>query len=357
MKLVKSNQFKKLLLSAAIVSVVSACSSTKEVSDTAAPGLQPAKLFANLPDYCPTPDAFAIAPNGDLTLSCVNYSQKGRYPGVLLNITNQGKVTKLADLTPSNGKGKVRPMGIAYAPDGSLYICDNQGGNQARLLRLTFKGNQVASTEVVAYGMSSPNGLRYHDGALYLTQLRLPKMKSKGMASGLYRFKTTDRNIKVSSNGSSEHLIFSADTLNPDRAFGLDGLVFDSKGNLFTGNLGDGIIYKLKLNNQGKVVEQEVFATVPKNVGPDGINIDAEDNLYLAGFLNNQIIKITPQKQVSVIADYPDNDGSNGQIDQPADLIVYNDKLVISNFDLMKGKGIVNTKDDKQARISYIPLK
>ena len=31
-----------------------------------------AKLFTELPNYCPTPEAFDIAPDGSLTLSCPN---------------------------------------------------------------------------------------------------------------------------------------------------------------------------------------------------------------------------------------------------------------------------------------------
>ncbi|MCG8606532.1 hypothetical protein MJD09_16305, partial [bacterium] len=42
-----------------------------------------AKLFATLPDYCPTPDAFAIAPDGTLTLSCPNFADTSKN-GVLL---------------------------------------------------------------------------------------------------------------------------------------------------------------------------------------------------------------------------------------------------------------------------------
>lgn len=36
--------------------------------------LQKSELFKILPDYCPTPDGMAVAPNGDLILACPNFA-------------------------------------------------------------------------------------------------------------------------------------------------------------------------------------------------------------------------------------------------------------------------------------------
>ncbi len=342
---------------AVVISLALVEGSTAYANTEAVESLFTSKLFSNLPDSCPTPDAFAIAPDGALTLSCPNFAnQNGSKPGTLLRLSPEGEVSSVGVLLDSNNQNNIRPMGLAYAPDGSLFIADNQGKNKGRLLRVTFVDGQIDKTEVVAKGMSSPNGLRYYDGALYLTQLQLPKVKGPHISSGIYRFNENDRNINVSSDGSSPNLIFLDQTQNVDRKFGLDGLVFDSKGALYATNLGDGIVYKLTLNLEGKVVAREIYATVHNSIGPDGMAIDSEGNLYLAGFITNQVIKIDTKRNVSVLAKYPDNDGSNGQLDQPADLIVYQEKLIISNFDLMKGKGITNKGHSKPYTISYIEL-
>lgn len=315
-----------------------------------------AKLFALLPDYCPTPDALAIAPDGSLTLSCPNYVDNDM-PPVLMRISPKAVINKLASIPGITDGTFARPVGIAYAPDGSLYVCDNQGKQQARILQLTFKNDSLISTVVIAEGLNSPNGIRYYKGALYITQPQLPKFKTSKLTSGVYRFSETDRNIKVNNDSTDTTLIFTAQTQNPDRQFGLDGLVFDKKGNLLVGDFGDGIIYQLRLNENGKVQKTKVFARLPNNAGIDGMCFDINDNLYVAGFSQNQIFKIDSQKNISIIAQYPDNDGSDGGLDQPADVIVYGTKLVISNFDLMVQKGMINSKHSKPYTLSYMSIK
>lgn len=316
--------------------------------------LQPAKLFVKLPDYCPTPDAFDIAPDGSLTLSCPNFADRTQ-PGVLVRISKDGKVSKLIDVPVLEETGKSQPMGIAYDEEGALYVCDNQG-NKGRILKLTFEGVKLINTEIVAHGFNSINGIRYYKGSVYVTQTALPKLKKNKVVGGLYSFKITDRNIKVENNETDKNLIYTSITQNPDRQFGLDGLVFDKKGNLLVGNLGDATIYKLSITPDGKVSNEEVYAKLPISAAPDGINIDNEGNLYVAGFAQNQIFKVDNNRKVTLMAQYPDNDGSNGGLDQPADLIVYGDKLIISNFDLMVAKGMVNTKHSKPYTLSYIDL-
>ncbi|MDO6422562.1 SMP-30/gluconolactonase/LRE family protein [Saccharophagus degradans] len=332
-------------------SALTACSTQQATSPETYVNMQPGKLFADLPDSCPTPDAFAINPKGGLTLSCPNFAD-GSKPGMLLHLSDDGEVSEIGTI-PGH---RARPMGLAWGDDGALYVANNAGKHQGSVLRLSFNGNKIEEVEVVATGLSSPNGLRYYNGQLYLTQLQLPKAKTPKLSSAIYRFKSTDRNIQIASDLSSNHILFKTQTQNPSRQFGLDGLVFDSKGNLFVGDFGDAKIYKLELNSSGELTSSSVFAQLPLTTGIDGLAIDNKDNLYLAGFLQNQIYKVNTKGTYSLIADYDDNDGSNGQIDQPADVIVYNNKLFISNFDLMKGPGMINSGHSKPYTISYIDL-
>ncbi len=325
--------------------------------------LEGGQLFATLPDYAPTPDAFAIAPDGSVILSCPNFADTSQQ-GVLLRLSKDGnKITKITNTPILQSTKKAHFMGLTFDDKGVLYVCDNQGWtgtkegqNQGRLLRLTLDKDKVVNTEVIASNMSHPNGVRYRNGFLYVTQSMLPKIKSEKLTSGIYKFKTTDRNIKLNNDKMDKKLIFTNETKNAKCQYGLDGLVFNKNGELFVGDFGDGAIFKLYLNKEGNVKNSEVYATCPKDSGIDGMDFDDKGNLYVAGFSRNQILKVMPNGIVKIIAQYPDNDGSNGQIDQVADVIVYGNKLLISNFDCVTDSGKTNRKHDKPYTISYLDI-
>lgn len=358
-KTTQNSQCKKIITTVMLLTGIYSCASNTHIADNNkikavnyVENLHSAKLFAALPDNCPTPDGLAIAPNGSLTLACTNYANKGNKPGMLLSISSAGEITNLGKTPGKKKNGKGRPMGIAYAPDGSLYVCDS-----GRILRLTFKDGLIATTEIVARGLTSPNGIRIHNGAIYISLLQMKNIKSANMTSAIYRFSLNDRNVKVKSTEQDHQLLFKVETKNPVRQFGLDGLVFDKKGHLYTGNFGDGEIYKLTLSADGKkVTNKAVYAQLPNDTGLDGITIDKTGNLYVAGFLKNQILKVDTNRDVSVIAQYSDNNSSNGELDQPSEVIVYGNNLVISNFDLLRGEGIVNTKHSAPYTLSSIQL-
>lgn len=42
---------------------------------------------------------------------------------------------------------------------------------------------------------------------------------------------------------------------------------------------------------------------------------DEDGNLYVIGFSQNQLWKIDTGDNTSIIAEYPDNDGRNGELD------------------------------------------
>ena len=196
--------------------------------------LQPGRLFVELPEYCPTPDAFDVAPDGSLTLSCPNFADRNA-PSVLMRITPDGLVSKICEIPGLTEGDKGISMGIAYGAEGELYVCNPKGGNRGRILRMTFaEDGTLARTEVVAEGMACPNGIRYREGAVYVTQPQLPKFGTEKNTGGLYRFLSTVRNVKVNNDASDPNLVFTAQTQNPEKQFGLDGLVFTEEGSLLS---------------------------------------------------------------------------------------------------------------------------
>lgn len=310
-------------------------------------------LFTSLPDYCPTPDNLAIAPDGSITLTCPNYA--GNKDGVIVSIKENLEVEILTKL-PGNDKIKHgRPKGLDYAPDGTLYVCNAKGNKDGEINRITFNNNQVSSIEVIAKGLN-PNGLKYHKGYIYITQPRLKKVNDSTMLGAVFRFHESERNIVIKDAENSPHIFFKTLNTNPQRQFGIDGLCFDTSGNLYLSEFGDATIFKLHLDDNSNITKEEIYAQLPTSTGLDGMIMDNKNRLFVVGFSSNQLIMVKPDKTVKIIAQYPDNDGAQGELDQPVDLVIYKDKLLISNFDLMAAPGMVNTGHSKPYTISYIPL-
>jgi hypothetical protein len=257
---------------------------------TAAGGRTKPQLFVALPEFAVTPDGMAIAPDGDLVVACPNFASypKGAtrpsVPGCLLKIGKDRKVRKWVETPVLPETGRSCPMGIEFGPGGELYVVDNQNWptgngrdgdiNQGRILRLRIAGDRIAETTVVAQGISHPNGLRYRDGFVYVTVSLMPKVKSPDglMRSAVYRFPGNGREIRVTNTLQDPNLLAVFVTENRFAQYGADGIVFDSRGNLYVGNFGDGKIHRLSFDDAGKVASSTVFAIPgPEHRGDQGV--------------------------------------------------------------------------------------
>jgi hypothetical protein len=358
----------------------------------AATAAQKTDLFAKLPDFAVTPDGMAIAPDGNLVVACPNFASyppgatRPAMPGCLIKVDKHGNVRKWVGIPVLAETGRACPQGIEFGPEGELYVVDNQNWwgngangeiNQGRILRLTIKDDRIVDFVVVAKGISHPNGIRYYKGDLYVTVSMLPKVKrSDGLlTSAVYRFPSSGREILVSNTLADRNLLASFVTQNRFVPYGLDAIVFNSKGNLFVGNFGDGTLYKIVMDGRGKIVSNTVFARTdldlkidPKTPGyieramhakmrsTDGMIADAEDNLYVADFSNNAIARVSPSGEITVLAQNGDADGQHGELNEPGEPIIWNGQLIVSNFDAVIGPDKVSTKHVSPATLSVIQL-
>lgn len=349
------------------VGVLFSFSLTMYASATEAqPPLQKSELFKILPDYCPTPDGMAVAPNGDLILACPNFADLSK-PACLVRITKEGVVSKWLDVPVLPETGWAAPMGITFDEAGNLYICDNQGWsgaekarNKGRLLCLELKGDKLVKTYVVASGMEHPNGVRIHKGKLYVTQSSLSAIPDASglLVSGVYCFDLADRDIQVANTRADKQLIATVVTRNKEVQYGLDGIVFDKTGNLYVGNFGDGAIHKLVMDKSGKVVTNDVWASDPSQLRTtDGMCMDSEGNIWVADFSDNAVARVDKKGRIQRIAQSPDCDGSDGGLDQPGEPIEWNGQIVVSCFDIVTGPDKVNTGHDKPYTLARLQLK
>ena len=256
--------------------------------------------------------------------------------------------------------------GCACIEEGDLFISDNQGWsgaekakNKGRVLRLKFENDQLKETITVASGMEHPNGIRIRNGKLYVTQSSLSQIKDPSglLVSGVYCFDMNDRDIAVTNTSADQNLLTTVITKNPEVQYGLDGIVFNEAGDLFVGNFGDGAIHRIKMDAEGKVVSNDVWAQDTTQLRTtDGMCIDDKGNIWVADFSANAVARVDKDGKIQRIAQSPDCDGSDGGLDQPGEPIVWNGQVIVSCFDLVTGPDKVNTKHDKPFTLAKLSL-
>jgi len=322
------------------------------------------KLFAILPEYITTPDGMTIDNDGNLILACPNYA--GGAPGCIVKIDKERNIRKWFDVPVREDTGIAAPMGIAFGPDGDLYVCDNQGWSgkpelefKGRILRLRIDGDSVVKTTVVANNMEHPNGMRIRDGYVYVTQSCLSKVAdpSGKLVSCVYRFGLEDENIEITNTLEDKNILTTFITQNPSCQYGVDGIEFDKNGDLLVGNFGDGAVWRVTFNDDLSVKEQFVWAKDSAELkSTDGMFMTEDGNLYIADFCDNAVVRVSPEGKVSRIAQSPDCDGLDGGLDQPGEPIFWNGSLVLSCFDLVTDETKVNTAHELPATLSEIIL-
>ncbi len=328
--------------------------------------MQETKLFTLLPEnYVSTPDGMAIDSEGNLIVACPNFANI-KMPGCLIKINKKKEIEKWVNVPIHPETKCARPMGIAFGPDGDIYICDNQGWSgdselmyKGRMLRLRIKNNTIIKTTVIAEGMEHPNGIRIKGEYLYVTQSLLSKVKDPSglMVSCVYRFHLEDKNIKVKNILEDKNIITTFLTHNPVMQYGADGIEFDKDDNLIVGNFGDGALHKIIFGKNGSVKENIVWAKDSGQLkSTDGMAIDKKGNLYVADFSANAIAKVTPNGEINRIAQSPDTDGFNGELDQPGEPCIWENKIVITCFDLVTDDDKINSKHEMPATMSQIEL-
>jgi sugar lactone lactonase YvrE len=329
--------------------------------------MQTPKLFTTLPeDYICTPDGMEIDTDGNLILSCPNFADD-KLSGCVARITPEKEISKWFDVPVHPETGIARNMGIAFDADGYLYLCDNQGWsgkpelqNKGRVLRVKAdRDGKLLEAVTVAQGMEHPNGIRVRGDYLYITQSSMtPERHPSGkLVSCVYRFRRDDRDITVTNTLQDPNVFAWFLTHNPDCQYGADGIAFGPDGNLYVGNFGDGEVYRLTFRPDGSLDENRPFAKDAAQLqSTDGMCFDDSGNLYVADFSANAVAKITPDGKVARIAQSPDSDGLNGELDQPGEPIVWNGKLIASCFDLVTGPDKVNTAHELPATLSELEL-
>ncbi len=365
--------------------VILACFAVSCVEEKKRPSTGP-KLLLKLPAHCNTPDGCTLTDEGDIILSMPNFNNKALLeakkidkpaPALMVKIDRQNKLTnwyefKKEDLHPDTGI--VGPMGCDIGPDGHLYVADNQlfedGNNKSRLLRINIQGGKAVSCDSVVEGFIVSNAVIWKGNTVYVSEtiLQHPPKAEEGKAppplmSGVYaiqidEWKDGPVQLKPWSPVSADpHLIATYKT-SGKIGFGADGLTFDGDGNLYCGIFEDGIVYKTTFDSAGKVQETKIFAKADNMKCCDGIFWrEADNKIYVTDMLINGIRAVDMKGTVTTIHKNGDTDGADGYLDQPCEVIVRGNELIVINMDMwFESDLLTNTKIDEPFTISVIQL-
>lgn len=330
--------------------------------------MQESRLFTLLPEeYVCTPDGMEIDQNGDLIVSCPNYADDNM-SGCVIRIDKDKNISKWFDVPVHPETGIARNMGIAFDSDWNMYICDNQGWSgkkelewKGRMLKIMFhEDGSVKDWYTIADGMEHPNGVRVYKNYMYVTQSYLTKVEGPDgkLVSCVYRFPLDAKDLVIQNTLEDEYIFTTFVTHNPRCQYGADGIEIDSNGVMYVGNFGDGEVWKITLDENGDLVDKEVYAKNPEElVSTDGMIMDeATGNLYIADFNNNAIVMVDKDRNVRRIAQSPDCDGFNGELDQPGEPIIWQGKIVATCFDLVTDETKVNTAHEMPATMAELDL-
>jgi sugar lactone lactonase YvrE len=324
-----------------------------------APSAKPARVprAIVLPDYCNTPDAMAVLPDGNIILSVPNFTDPTS-PGVLMKITPNDEVSLFCKLPLHPQTGRVYPMGVRQAPAGDLYVADcqcmDETPNNARLLCVRVAGGRPGKVEVVAHGLNVANGVAIRDGFVYVTDSDRGKTGDGAVLSTVYRFRLEERDVQIKPGRDDPHLVATMKTVCKEIPVGADGIDFDERGNLYVANCGDAVLEKFTLNESGRVVRQEVLTAPGQMKSADGILYDRDTKrIYVADILANAVRAVTLDGRVETVAQNGDSDGADGQLDGPSEAVARGPELIVANFDRVF-PGSVNTKPDKPYTLAVI---
>ena len=350
--------------SAATVSATSA--DTMGLPAGSVPTIGSPKLLFTLDDAHNTPDGLALAPNGHLILSVPNLADTSQ-PAVLMEIDGTTLKPFASNLPVEPTTKKAAPMDLAFGPDGNLYYAENQYENskdfKSRLMKVTMKNGKPGAITTVVDNFALANGVVWKGNTLYVTdsQWDLPD-NDKGSAIMQFSLAELSKgtvHLKPKTKDAHVLAMFSTTVNETGVDNGADGIDYDSKGNLYTGSFGDGKLYKVTLNPDGSFARQETLTLSGKPIPcVDGLIIDrATDKMYLCNSRENaiEIVDLRNGNKVTTLAQNPDTDGTGGQLDQPAEVLLKGKRLYISDFD-HPVKHFANTKSDAPHTMSVIDL-
>ncbi len=320
------------------------------------------ELLVTMPDYVNTPDGMCLLPSGDILVSCPNINDQSQ-PAVIMKVTPDNKAELFCRPPVHPDTGKAYPFGICVGPRGDVYYADLQWfadpenpNYKSRVMRIPMDGGKPGEAVVFASGMVVANAVVVRGGYLYVSDtIMVPG--TDPLVTGVFRFELEEEGVALTRPLQKDpHVLVTTETENVEIGFGADGLTFDSQGNLYIADFADGVIRKVTFDKDMNPRRPKLFAKAPFMKSCDGIFCDVTtDRIYVADSMANAVQVVYPDGKVCTLAQDPESDGTDGRMDQPCEVLLRGDEIIISNFDFPVPGG-VNTKFEVPNTICRIPL-
>ncbi|NLS14048.1 hypothetical protein HGP28_14230 [Vibrio sp. SM6] len=335
-------------------------------------------LLFDLPDHFNSPASAAKDSSGNVYFSSPNlHNDLVEQSGGRASLPTIGMITpdnklsvwyqfKESDALPASGLSA--PMGIAFGPDGHLYVADLQlwfphGEGESRILRIRVEGGQAKGCEVVASGFMFPNGIIWKGDDLYITDTNVFTDAGNYSISALYRVNLSEldahnplRIPRYTDGKTLDPHMFERYVSNGHLGFGANGVAIDDDGHFYVGIMDDGTVMKTYVDENGDKLHSRVFAQ--GLVGPDGMVWDStRQQIFIADLFANAVFAIDSDGRVDVLAQNENTDGAKGELDAPSEVIVRGDELIVFNFDaVFDFPEMVNKSSEPPYTLSVIKL-
>ncbi|UOQ64377.1 hypothetical protein [Hymenobacter volaticus] len=261
---------------------------------------------------------------------------------------------------------KAAPMDLAFGPDGNLYYAENQYENskdfKSRLMRVRVQNGKPGAVETVVDNFALANAVVWKGNKIYVTDSQWD-MPDNDKGSAVLAFTLAELNqgpVHLKPKTMDPHVLTTFTTQVNETGVdnGADGLDYDSKGNFYTGSFGDGTFYKMTMKPDGTLAKKEALTLKGKKITcVDGLIIDRKtDKAYLCNSRENAIEVVNlKDNTVTTLAQNGDTDGTNGLLDQPAEVLLKGNRLYVSDFDKPE-KNFINKKSDAPHTMSVIDV-